>query len=103
ITQKGKREHDSRNPGSREDAEMPVRPDKLLILPYHLSPTRGRGTDAHTNETQCRFRKDGFRDTKRQGDDDRREGIGQQMTYDNRQIPRASSPRRLTELALFER
>ena len=82
---------------------MPVRPDILLILSHHLSPTGDGGTDAHANKAQRRFRKDSLRDTKRQGDNDRREGIRQQVAHNNRQIPRASSPRRFTELALFER
>ena len=57
---------------------------------HHLAPTRGRRTDAHANKAQRRFRKDGLRDAKRQGDDDRREGIGEQMAHNNRQMPRAS-------------
>ena len=84
--QKGKGEHDGGDTHGREDAEMPVRPDILLIFSHHLPPTRGRGTNAYPNEAQRRFCKNRLRDAKGERDDDRREGIRQQMADNNRQI-----------------
>src|SRR5713101_1008405 len=47
VTEEGEGQHGDGDGDGRKDAEMPVRPQVLLILSHHLPPGRGGRVDPH--------------------------------------------------------